>query len=89
MAMPASAAGARCARWPASRWTSCSPSPASARGRQSYVAMRALRDRDAFLPTDLGVKHALRGSATGDPTALAERWRPYRAYAVLQLWSAG
>jgi AraC family transcriptional regulator of adaptative response / DNA-3-methyladenine glycosylase II len=46
--------------------------------------MRALRDRDAFLPTDLGVRHALAGA--GDPETLAERWRPYRAYAVIQLW---
>lgn len=55
---------------------------------QSYVAMRALRDRDAFLPTDLGVKHALaRLGHTGDPVALAERWRPWRAYAVVHLWA--
>jgi AraC family transcriptional regulator of adaptative response / DNA-3-methyladenine glycosylase II len=47
----------------------------------SYVALRT-GDRDAFLPTDLGVKHAL-GS---DAAAIAERWRPYRAYAVIQLW---
>ena len=46
--------------------------------------MRALRDRDAWLPTDLGVKHALaRIGHDGD----AERWRPYRAYAVVHLWS--
>jgi len=51
---------------------------------QSYVAMRALRDRDAWLPTDLGVRHALaRLGLEGD----AERWRPYRAYAVVHLWS--
>jgi AraC family transcriptional regulator of adaptative response / DNA-3-methyladenine glycosylase II len=49
----------------------------------SYVALRT-GDRDAYLPTDLGVRHAL-----GDRSeALAERWRPYRAYAVIQLWSA-
>ena len=36
--------------------------------------MRALRDRDAWLPTDLGVRHALaRIGHDGD----AERWRPY------------
>jgi AraC family transcriptional regulator, regulatory protein of adaptative response / DNA-3-methyladenine glycosylase II len=52
---------------------------------QSYVAMRALRDRDAFLPTDLGVRHALAGAR--DAKALSERWRPYRAYAVIQLWA--
>jgi AraC family transcriptional regulator of adaptative response / DNA-3-methyladenine glycosylase II len=53
----------------------------------SYIAMRAVHDPDAFLPTDLGVRHALAGlGATEAPLALAERWRPYRAYAVLHLW---
>jgi AraC family transcriptional regulator of adaptative response / DNA-3-methyladenine glycosylase II len=52
---------------------------------QAYVAMRALRDRDAWLPTDLGVRHALsRLGHDGD----AEGWRPYRAYAVVHLWSS-
>jgi AraC family transcriptional regulator of adaptative response / DNA-3-methyladenine glycosylase II len=54
----------------------------------SYITMRAIHDADAFLPTDLGVRHALaRLGHTGDATALAERWRPYRAYAVLHLWA--
>jgi AraC family transcriptional regulator of adaptative response / DNA-3-methyladenine glycosylase II len=57
-----------------------------------YIAMRALRDPDAFLPSDLGVRHALEAlgcsGAPADATALAERWRPYRAYAVLHLWSS-
>lgn len=58
----------------------------------SYVAMRALGDRDAFLPTDLGIKHALArlGEAT-DPkhvSARAERWRPWRAYANFLLWAS-
>jgi AraC family transcriptional regulator of adaptative response / DNA-3-methyladenine glycosylase II len=56
-----------------------------------YVAMRALRDPDAFLPGDLGVRHALqRLGQDGRPAAaqrLAERWRPYRAYAVQHLWA--
>jgi AraC family transcriptional regulator of adaptative response / DNA-3-methyladenine glycosylase II len=56
-----------------------------------YIAMRALRDPDAFLPSDLGVHHALeRLGHPGDPasaTRLAERWRPYRAYAVQHLWA--
>jgi AraC family transcriptional regulator of adaptative response / DNA-3-methyladenine glycosylase II len=56
-----------------------------------YVAMRALRDPDAFLPGDLGVRHALeRLGEDGRPAAaarLAERWRPYRAYAVQHLWA--
>jgi len=57
-----------------------------------YIAMRALRDPDAFLPSDLGVRHALeRLGEDGRPAAaerLAERWRPYRAYAVQHLWAS-
>jgi AraC family transcriptional regulator of adaptative response / DNA-3-methyladenine glycosylase II len=56
------------------------------------IAMRALGDPDAFLPTDLGVAR-LAGSL-GLPTgagliAHAERWRPWRAYAVQHLWALG
>jgi len=49
----------------------------------SYVAMRALGDRDAFLPGDVGIRHALArlGSDGGD-----ERWRPWRSYALMHLW---
>jgi len=58
-----------------------------------YIAMRALRDPDAFLPTDLGVRRALRRLGhDGRPAAtegLAERWRPYRAYAMAYLWGQG
>jgi AraC family transcriptional regulator of adaptative response / DNA-3-methyladenine glycosylase II len=56
-----------------------------------YIALRALRDPDAFLPGDLGVRRALeRLGRDGRPRAaaqLAERWRPYRAYAVQHLWA--
>ena len=59
----------------------------------SYIGMRALGNRDAFLPADLGVKRAV--AALGGPSrvediaALAERWRPWRSYAVMHLWHAG
>ena len=56
-----------------------------------YIAMRALRDPDAFLPTDLGVRHALermgQDARPAAASALAERWRPYRAYALQYLWA--
>ncbi len=56
----------------------------------SYVAMRALGDRDAFLPSDLGIMHAFtRLGQPSDPkriAARAERWRPWRAYANFHLW---
>jgi AraC family transcriptional regulator of adaptative response / DNA-3-methyladenine glycosylase II len=57
----------------------------------AYVAMR-LGDRDAFPGTDLGVRRAaVRLGLPDDPRALArhaERWRPYRAYAVQHLWAS-
>ena len=58
----------------------------------SYVRLRALGDPDAFLASDLGVRHALeRLGQPGDPraaAALAERWRPWRSYALMHLWSS-
>jgi AraC family transcriptional regulator of adaptative response / DNA-3-methyladenine glycosylase II len=57
-----------------------------------YVAMRALGDPDAFLPTDLGIKHALEHlGVPGDPksaASLAEAWRPWRSYALAHLWAS-
>jgi AraC family transcriptional regulator of adaptative response / DNA-3-methyladenine glycosylase II len=57
----------------------------------AYVRMRALGDPDAFPAGDLGVRHALEQlGVPGDErsaAARAERWRPYRAYALQYLWS--
>lgn len=56
------------------------------------VAMRALGDPDAFLPSDLGIRVAAeRLGLPGrdrDLVARAEAWRPYRAYATQYLWAA-
>ncbi|MFD9573676.1 AlkA N-terminal domain-containing protein [Streptomyces sp. NPDC059982] len=55
------------------------------------IAMRALGDPDAFLPSDLGVRRAARGlglpSTPAALTARAAGWRPWRAYAVQYLWA--
>ncbi|HET8674091.1 MAG TPA: AlkA N-terminal domain-containing protein [Thermoleophilaceae bacterium] len=57
----------------------------------SYIAMRALRDADAFLATDLGIRKALQalGQDASPAAALkvSERWRPYRAAASQHLWA--
>ena len=58
-----------------------------------YIAMRALREPDAFPAADIGL---LRAMSDGDgrrptPAALASRaetWRPWRAYAAQHLWTA-
>jgi AraC family transcriptional regulator of adaptative response / DNA-3-methyladenine glycosylase II len=52
-----------------------------------YVALRALGWPDAFLPTDLGVRRALGDEGERRVLARAEQWRPWRAYAVIHLWS--
>lgn len=49
-----------------------------------YIALRALGDPDVFLPTDLGVRHALAEHPAADP----ERWAPWRSYALLHLWTS-
>ncbi len=51
-----------------------------------YVAMRTMGWPDAFLETDAGVKHALPDRSAKELLALAERWRPWRSYAVVNLW---
>ncbi|HEY0542827.1 MAG TPA: AlkA N-terminal domain-containing protein [Actinoallomurus sp.] len=57
------------------------------------VAMRALGDPDAFTPTDLGVRAAVRQlGLPATPAALTRHsaaWRPWRAYAVQYLWATG
>jgi len=58
-----------------------------------YIALRALRETDAFPAADVGL---LRGAELMDgvrPTApnllaRAEVWRPWRAYAAQHLWTA-
>ncbi|WP_368071104.1 AlkA N-terminal domain-containing protein [Nitriliruptor sp.] len=56
------------------------------------IAMRGLGDPDAFPITDLGVKIAAEQlGLPGSPSRLlaaAERWQPWRAYAVQHLWGS-
>ena len=59
-----------------------------------YIAMRELREPDAFPAADIGLMRAMAtaGGRRPSPAALlsrAERWRPWRAYAALHLWAAG
>ncbi|HZP88300.1 MAG TPA: hypothetical protein VFB54_15925 [Burkholderiales bacterium] len=51
-----------------------------------YIAMRALRWRDAFPHADYGVRKALGGRSAAEVLRHAEQWRPWRAYAVMHLW---
>jgi AraC family transcriptional regulator of adaptative response / DNA-3-methyladenine glycosylase II len=58
-----------------------------------YIAMRELREPDAFPAGDVGLLRAMTDVAGRTPTsrellAMAERWRPWRAYAAQHLWAS-
>ncbi len=58
-----------------------------------YIALRQLREPDAFPASDLGLMRAIAGRA-GRPHSSAELldradvWRPWRAYAAQHLWAS-
>jgi AraC family transcriptional regulator of adaptative response / DNA-3-methyladenine glycosylase II len=59
-----------------------------------YIAMRELREPDAFPAADVGLLRAMaapdgRRLSPAELLARAESWRPWRAYAALHLWAAG
>ena len=59
-----------------------------------YIAMRELREPDAFPAADIGLMRAMANPDGRRPSPLellarAEAWRPWRAYAALHLWAAG
>lgn len=58
-----------------------------------YIAMRELREADAFPASDIGLLRAMVDKNGARPTpawllARAEKWRPWRAYAALHLWAS-
>ncbi len=57
-----------------------------------YVAMRGFHDPDAFPAGDAGLHRALKALGRPDdlrPLAvMQQRWRPWRAYAAIQLWTS-
>lgn len=56
----------------------------------TYQRLRAGRDPDAFMPTDLAVRRAFEAHGRpGDPRSVAAHalaWAPYRSLALLHLW---
>lgn len=59
-----------------------------------YVAMRAMKDPDAFPASDLGLlrafdEHLGYRIKPAELLKRAEAWRPWRAYAALLLWGSG
>ena len=56
-----------------------------------YMAMRVLRESDAFLAADVALQRILatdgKRPTARELLARADHWRPWRAYAVLHLWT--
>jgi AraC family transcriptional regulator of adaptative response / DNA-3-methyladenine glycosylase II len=58
-----------------------------------YIALRAIREMDAFPATDVGLLRSMSSmdgekTTTADLLNRAESWRPWRAYAAQHLWAA-
>jgi AraC family transcriptional regulator of adaptative response / DNA-3-methyladenine glycosylase II len=53
-----------------------------------YVAMRALRDPDAFPSGDLVLRQRMGGRSARELERQSQSWRPWRAYAVMLLWQS-
>ena len=53
-----------------------------------YLALRVLADRDAMPVGDLVLRRALGIDDARELARVAERWRPWRAYAAVHLWTA-
>jgi AraC family transcriptional regulator, regulatory protein of adaptative response / DNA-3-methyladenine glycosylase II len=58
-----------------------------------YIALRALREADAFPAADIGLMQGYAGAGQPRPSPKqllerAEAWRPWRGYAAQQLWAA-
>jgi AraC family transcriptional regulator, regulatory protein of adaptative response / DNA-3-methyladenine glycosylase II len=66
--------------------------PGIGRWTAEYVALRALGDRDAFPASDLGLRRAATSLGLPDDERglreHAERWRPWRGYAAVHLWTS-
>jgi 3-methyladenine DNA glycosylase/8-oxoguanine DNA glycosylase len=52
-----------------------------------YLEVRT-GSRDAFAPGDLVLRRALGGISASEAARRAEAWRPFRAYALVHLWTA-
>lgn len=52
-----------------------------------YLLVRALQHPDTFAPGDLVARRALGGIDQKQAAIVAERWSPYRSYALLHLWT--
>lgn len=80
-------------------WLEASPLPGAAPSRSELLAVPGIGpwtvdylavrfgDRDAFTPSDLVLRRALGGITSDAAARRAEAWSPFRAYALMHLWT--
>lgn len=62
--------------------------PGIGRWTANYFALRGWQAKDVFLPDDYLIKQRFPGMTSAQIRRYAERWRPWRSYALLHIWYA-
>ncbi|EOM2406808.1 DNA-3-methyladenine glycosylase 2, partial [Klebsiella pneumoniae] len=52
----------------------------------NYFALRGWQAKDVFLPDDYLIKQRFPGMTPAQIRRYAERWKPWRSYALLHIW---
>ena len=60
--------------------------PGIGRWTANYLALRGWQAKDVFLPDDYLIKQRFAGMTPAQIRRYAERWRPWRSYALLHIW---
>ncbi len=60
--------------------------PGIGRWTANYFALRAWQAKDIFLPDDYLIKQRFPGMTPAQIRRYAERWQPWRSYALLHIW---
>ena len=60
--------------------------PGIGRWTASYYALRGWQAKDVFLPDDYLIKQRFSGMTPAQTGRYAQRWQPWRSYALLHIW---
>ncbi|RJT27323.1 DNA-3-methyladenine glycosylase 2 [Buttiauxella izardii] len=60
--------------------------PGIGRWTANYIALRGWQANDVFLPDDYLIKQRFPGMTPAQIRRYAERWKPWRSYALLHIW---
>ena len=60
--------------------------PGIGRWTANYLALRGWQAKDVFLPDDYLIKQRFSGMTPAQIRRYAERWQPWRSYALLHIW---